>query len=169
MLVISVFPPSLIISFPVSVLSDSLRPYGLQPARLFRPWDTPGKSTGVDCHALLQGIFPTQGPNSGLPCCRWNFYHPSHQGSPNGSYQPLERITVCSSTSSFSSKTGIPCSVLLVSVRHLLLFLCFVPLPFCHIQCRCLLSLRSHGLWCEGVQSSTGIYRSYCVSYSSLI
>ena len=113
----------------------------------------------MDCHALLQGIFPTQGPNSGLPRCRWNFYHLSHQGSPNGSYQHLERITLCSSTSSFSSKTGIPCSVLLFSVRHLLFFLCFVPLPFCHIQCRCLLSLRSHGLWCEGncVQSSTGI------------
>ena len=30
------------------------------------PWDFPGKNTGVGCHALLQGIFPTQGPNSRL-------------------------------------------------------------------------------------------------------
>ena len=30
------------------------------------PWDSPGKNTGVGCHALLQGIFPTQGPNSHL-------------------------------------------------------------------------------------------------------
>ena len=33
------------------------------PARLLCPWDTPGKNTGVGCHALLQGIFPTQGSN----------------------------------------------------------------------------------------------------------
>ena len=31
------------------------------PARLLRPWDSPGKSTGVGSHVLLQGIFPTQG------------------------------------------------------------------------------------------------------------
>ena len=36
-----------------SVLSDSSRPYGLQPTRLLRPWDFPGKSTGVGCHCLL--------------------------------------------------------------------------------------------------------------------
>ena len=38
----------------------------LQPARLFHPWDFPGKSTGVGCHCLLQGIFPTQALNSCL-------------------------------------------------------------------------------------------------------
>ena len=36
-----------------SVLSDSVRPHGLQPSRLLRPWDFPGKSTGVGCHCLL--------------------------------------------------------------------------------------------------------------------
>jgi len=41
-------------------------PHGLQPTRLLCPWDTPGKNTGVGCHALLQGIFPTQGSNPGL-------------------------------------------------------------------------------------------------------
>ena len=44
--------------------------------------DSPGKNTGVGCHALLQGIFPTQGTNPGLPHYRWIFYHLSHQGSP---------------------------------------------------------------------------------------
>ena len=43
-----------------SVVSDCLRPHGLQPARLPCPWDSPGKNTGLGCHALLQGIFPTQ-------------------------------------------------------------------------------------------------------------
>ena len=33
-----------------SVMSDSLQPHGLQPTRLFGPWDFPGKSTGVGCH-----------------------------------------------------------------------------------------------------------------------
>ena len=43
--------------------------------------DSPGKNTGVGCHALLQGIFLTQGLNPGLPHCRWILYHLSHQGS----------------------------------------------------------------------------------------
>ena len=44
---------------------------------------SPGKNTGVGCHALLQGIFPTQGLNPGLPHCRWILYQLSHQGSPS--------------------------------------------------------------------------------------
>ena len=37
----------------LSVVSDSSWPHGLQPTRLLRPWDLPGKSTGVGCHCLL--------------------------------------------------------------------------------------------------------------------
>ena len=37
-----------------SVVSDSVRPYRRQPTRLRRPWDSPGKNTGVGCHFLLQ-------------------------------------------------------------------------------------------------------------------
>ena len=47
------------------------------PTRLLCPWDSPGKNTGVSCYALLQGIFPTQGPNSCLLWllhCRWIIY-----------------------------------------------------------------------------------------------
>ena len=43
------------------IVSDSLQPHGLQPTRLFCPWDFPGKNTGVGSHSLLQGIFPSQG------------------------------------------------------------------------------------------------------------
>ena len=46
-----------------SVMSESLRPHGLQPTRLLCPWDFPGKNTGVGCHFLLQRIFLTQGLN----------------------------------------------------------------------------------------------------------
>ena len=46
-----------------SAVSDSLWPHGLQPTGLLCPWESPGKHSGVGCHFLLQGIFPTQGSN----------------------------------------------------------------------------------------------------------
>ena len=42
--------------------------------------DSPGKNTGVGCHVLLEGVFPTQGSNPHLPHCRQILYHLSHQG-----------------------------------------------------------------------------------------
>ena len=42
---------------------NSLGPHGLQPARPLCSWDFPGKNTGVGCHFLIHGIFPTQGSN----------------------------------------------------------------------------------------------------------
>ena len=48
------------------VMSNSLRPHGLQLTRLLRPWDFPGKNMGMGCHFLLQGIFLTQRLNSYL-------------------------------------------------------------------------------------------------------
>ena len=44
-------------------------PHGL--TRLLCQWDSPGKNTGVGCHSLLQGIFPTQGSNLRL----WHLLH----------------------------------------------------------------------------------------------
>ena len=44
------------------------------------PGDSPSENTGWSgLHALLQGIFLTQGLNPGLPHCRWILYHLSHQ------------------------------------------------------------------------------------------
>ena len=37
-------------------MSDSVRPHRRQPTRLPRPWDSPGKNTGVACHFLLQSM-----------------------------------------------------------------------------------------------------------------
>ena len=37
-------------------MSDSVRPHRRQPTRLRRPWDSPGKNTGVGCHFLLQSM-----------------------------------------------------------------------------------------------------------------
>ena len=60
-----------------SVMSNSLQPHGLLPGSSVHG-DSPGKNTGVGCHALLQGIFPTQGSNPGLPHCNQILYHLSH-------------------------------------------------------------------------------------------
>ena len=57
-----------------SLLPESLQPSGLQPANLLCPWSSPGTNTGVGCHFLLQGIFPTQGLNQGLPHCSQILY-----------------------------------------------------------------------------------------------
>ena len=57
-----------------SVVSTSLRPHGLKPTRLHCPWDFPGQNTGVGYSVLLQGVFPTQGSNPGLLCCRQILY-----------------------------------------------------------------------------------------------
>ena len=70
------------------------------------PWDYPGKHTGVDCHSLLQRIFPIQGSNPGLLHFRQILYHLSNQGdhdkedykdspgSSRGIYRHLQRLLV---------------------------------------------------------------------------
>ena len=50
---------------------------------------SPGKNTGVHCHALLQGLFPTQESNSGLLHFRQILYHLIHQESPLADYLVL--------------------------------------------------------------------------------
>ena len=65
-------------------MSDSVQPHSLGPTRLLHPWDSPGESTGVGCHFLLQGIFPTQGSNPSLLHCRQTLYPLNHQGSRRG-------------------------------------------------------------------------------------
>ena len=83
-----------------SVVSDSLWPHGL-----YSLWNSPGQNTGVGSLFLLQGIFPTQGLNPGLPHCRRVLYQLSHKRSPRilervaypfsrGSSQPSNRTRV---------------------------------------------------------------------------
>ena len=57
-----------------SVVSDCLRSHGL-----YSPWNSPGQNTGSGSLSLLQGIFPTQGSNPGLPHCWWILYQLSHK------------------------------------------------------------------------------------------
>ena len=70
----------------------TLGPHGPQPARNsvqgFCPWDSSGKNTGVNCHAFLQGVFPTRGSNLRpyyVSCiARWALYNQHYRGSPMG-------------------------------------------------------------------------------------
>ena len=62
-------------------MSDSLQPHGL-----YSPWNSPAQNTRVSSLSLLQGIFPTQGSNPGLPHCRWILYQLSHKESPYVKY-----------------------------------------------------------------------------------
>ena len=51
---------------------------------IYSPWNSPGQNTGVGSLSLLQGIFPNQGSNPGLPHCKQILYQLSHKGSLSG-------------------------------------------------------------------------------------
>ena len=60
--------------------------------------DSPGKNTGVGCHALLQGIFPTQGLNSGLPALQADFL---------SSEPPGKHVCVCVCVCVYTHRGGL--------------------------------------------------------------
>ena len=117
--------------------SNSLWPHGL-----YRPWNSPGQKTGVGSHSLLQGIFPTQGSNTGLLHCRQILYQLSQQGSPKLEVQ-------------FSSVTQ-SCPTLCDPIDHSTP-LCPSPTPGLY-QNSCLLSR-----WCHPNISSSVIPFSTCL------
>ena len=79
-------------------------PWIVACTKLPHPWDFQGKSTGVGCHFLLQGILPTQGLNLGLSRCRQTLYRLSHQGSEHETDLKFE--TEAMQLLSFSSSWG---------------------------------------------------------------
>ena len=74
-----VIDPGFLLRVKVKVAQSCLT---LRPRGLYSPWNSPGQNTGVGSLSLLQGIFPTQGSNPGLPHCRQFLYQLSHKGSP---------------------------------------------------------------------------------------
>ena len=96
-----------------SVLSDTLQPHGV-----LSPWNSPGTNTGVGSLSCLQGIFPTQGSNPGLPHFLGILYCQSHMGSPRilewvaypysrGSSWPRNQARVsCTAGKSFTSSAA---------------------------------------------------------------
>ena len=85
---------------------DYVQPHGLCNS-LDSPWNSPGQNTGVGTLFLLQGIFPNQRSNPGLPHCRWILYQLSHKESP----RILEWVAYpFSSRSSWPrNQTGVSC------------------------------------------------------------
>ena len=85
-----------------SVVSNSLRLHGL-----YSPWNSPGQNTGVGSLSLLQGVFPTQGSNPGIPHCRQILSQLSHQGRP----RILEWVAYpfCRGSSWPRNQTGLSC------------------------------------------------------------
>ena len=80
-------PPVLSCSV-TSVVSVLCEPVDCVAQQLLCQWDSTGKNTGMGCHALLQGTFPTQGWNSSLLHCRRILYPLNHLGSPGTSRVP---------------------------------------------------------------------------------
>ena len=114
-------------------MSDSLWPHGL-----YSPWNSPGQNTGVGSLSLLQGIFPTQELNPGLPYCRQILYQLSHKGSPrirgwvaypfsSGSSRPKNRTRVsCIAGRFFTNR----------AIRELgIVSIFFPPVPFGEQDC----------------------------------
>ena len=73
-------------------MPDSIRPYRLKTTRLLCPLDSPDKNTRVGCHALLQGIFPTQGSNTCLEMAG-RFFTIEPPGKPH--LEGVEGIKMC--------------------------------------------------------------------------
>ena len=70
--------------------------------------DSPDQNSRGGCHALFQGVFPSQGSNPGLPPCKWILYQLSRQGRP----RTLEWV-VCPflrESSQLRNQTGFSCS-----------------------------------------------------------
>ena len=96
-----------LLPYPVcacSVASNSLRPHGLQPAKLLCPWDSPGKQTGAGCRLLLQGTFPTQRSKLSLCLVHWRMdslplYHCAPREAPvsSSAVVTMHRRENCSS------------------------------------------------------------------------
>ena len=73
-----------------SVVAASSRPHGFQPTGLLCPWDFPDKHTGVGCHFLLQGIFPTR-----VSCTAGRFFtNWAKRGTQNYHRSPLWTYTL---------------------------------------------------------------------------
>ena len=109
-----------------SVVSKSLRPHGL-----YRPWNSPGQNTRVGSLSLLQGLFPTQGSNPGLPHCRQILYQLSNKESSrilewveypfsNGSFWPRSQTRVSCIAGGFFTSWDIREALHTICIRSIL-------------------------------------------------
>ena len=147
-------------SIVCSVVSDSLRPHGLQLTRLLCPWNSPGKNTGVACHFLLQGIFPTQGLNS----CLWHLMHWQADSLPLCHLRSLASIAFHFKSSKTTSqkrkklehkiknKKELPTSPIVYHAHAIKLSCCCVLIMQCNLlsQCVCIKFNYCNPCWFSG-------------------
>ena len=88
------------------------------PHGLYSPWNSPGQTTGVGSLSLLQGIFPTQGSNPGLPHCRWILYQLSCKGSPRILEWVAYPFSSKSSTTQESNQSLLHCRWILYQLSY---------------------------------------------------
>ena len=108
------------LSVSCQVMSDSFQdPMDCSPPGSSYPWDFWDKNSGVGCHVLLQGIFPTLGSNLHLLCWQVVYFPLSHQGSPM--WTILAVCTLESRHTSFYCVLQILCFFLFVLFIYLFL------------------------------------------------
>ena len=78
--------------YVTSVVSDSVRPCRRQPTRLLRPWDSPGKNTGVGCQFLLQCMKVKSESDIAQSCL--TFFDPMDCGPPGSSVHGIFQARV---------------------------------------------------------------------------
>ena len=92
------------------VLLENFIHHLVAPRRLLRPWDSPGKHTGMGCHFLLQGIFLTQGANphiSAISCIsRQVLYHQCHREAVHGVTKRWTRLRTNTTEEAAGEKSG---------------------------------------------------------------
>ena len=126
--------------------------------------DSPNKNTGMGCHALLQGIFPTQGSH-----CRWILYCLSHQGR---HFTPSN--VICCLLDLFPTVSNISQLWLVdYTYKNYIIFICTVRLGQGNgnpLQCSCLQNPRDGGAWWAAIygvaQSRTQLKRLSIRMYS---
>ena len=125
--------------------------------------DSPGKDTGVGCHVLLQGIFPTQGSNPYLPHYMQIHYHLSHQGSPGilewvaypisrGSSWPRNLGVFCIAGGFFTLRATREAPMLIPTIVHIMMLLSTYLMP---------ISLLEHEL----PDNKHGVYHVLCSTW----
>ena len=139
--------------------------------------DSPGKNTRVSCHALLEGIFPSQGSNPGLLHCRQILYRLSHQGSLNNSIvKSSNLLRLNSSLVDYLELEGIfpfihPVDIFLKdSFWKIILFIYLFRLCWAFIAAWAFSSCSEQGLLSgcseQGLLSSCNVWASHCGGFS---
>ena len=132
-------------------MSNSSRPHGLQPTRILRPWDCPGKSTGVGCHCLLHGFEQMHNAVYSSQNHAECLHYPKNPLCSACSSSPAPILTSCPTTDFFLS-------FFFFTIAVVLLY------PECHIMV-----ITQHEAFSDRLLSFRNMHLSFlCVFYGSV-